>query len=261
MSRISELLNSIEPYKKILRNHPINSYITSHEHLSVFMQHHVFAVWDFMSLVKKLQVELTSVDSLWFPKSTGEIRYLINEIVLGEESDIDPNGGYICHFDLYLRAMNELTIVPSPALIAFKQYGSIDAFLTALPSYNLPKSVCEFLTFTFTSILNGKIEEIAAIFTFGREDLIPEMFKLILNQFQNDSPHRIKTFKYYLERHIEVDGGHHSKLAIQMISQLCQDDSEAWARATDAAINSLKTRIKLWDGIVDVKIKRVPILQ
>ena len=130
MSHLIELQKSIEPFKKILRNHPINSYIISHEHLSLFMQNHVFAVWDFMSLVKKLQVELTSVDALWFPKGSGETRFLINEIVLGEESDIDPNGGYICHFDLYLRAMDELAIMPPPALSAFKQFKSVEEFNT-----------------------------------------------------------------------------------------------------------------------------------
>jgi len=253
MSHLIELQKSIEPYKKVLRNHPINSYIISHEHLSVFMQHHIFAVWDFMSLVKKLQVELTSVDSIWFPKGSGETRYLINEIVLGEESDIDPNGGYISHFDLYLRAMDELAIMVPPALSTFKQFKSVEEFLIALPSFNLPQSINDFLTFTFSSILNGKIEEIAAIFTFGREDLIPEMFQLILNQLRVQSPDKVKTLTYYLERHIEVDGGHHSQLATSMVSQLCQDDPKAWKRATNAAVNSLQARIKLWDGIVAAK--------
>jgi hypothetical protein len=214
------------------------------------MQNHVFAVWDFMSLVKKLQVELTSVDPLWFPKGSAETRYLINEIVLGEESDIDPEGGYISHFDLYIRAMDELTIMLPPALMSFKQYKSIEEFLLALPSFNLPESIHEFLTFTFSSILHGTIEEIAAIFTFGREDLIPDMFQLILDQLRNQSPDKVKTLTYYLERHIEVDGGHHSHLATSMVSQLCQDDPNAWNRATEAAIGSLKARIKLWDGIV-----------
>ena len=254
MSQLIELQKSIEPFKKILRNHPINSYIISQEHLSLFMQHHIFAVWDFMSLVKKLQVELTSVDSLWFPKGSGETRYLINEIVLGEESDIDPNGGYISHFDLYLRAMDELAIMPPTALKDFKQFKSIEEFLIALPSFNLPQSINEFLTFTFSSILYSETAEIAAIFTFGREDLIPEMFQLILNQLRLQSPDKVKTLTYYLERHIEVDGGHHSQLAISMVSQLCQDDPKAWERATQAAINSLKARIKLWDGIVAAKI-------
>jgi len=254
MSNLIELQKSIEPFKKILRNHPINTYILTHEHLSLFMRHHIFAVWDFMSLVKKLQVDLTSVDSLWFPKGSGETRYLINEIVLGEESDIDPNGGYISHFDLYLRAMDELVIMPPTALNDFKQFKSIEEFLIALPSFNLPQSINEFLTFTFSSILYGETSEIAAIFTFGREDLIPEMFQLILNQLRLQSPDKVKTLTYYLERHIEVDGGHHSQLALSMVSQLCQDDPKAWDRATHAAINSLKARIKLWDGIVAAKI-------
>jgi hypothetical protein len=252
MSSLIELQNSIEPYRRILRVHPINTFIKSQDHLTVFMQHHVFAVWDFMSLVKKLQVELTSVDPLWFPKGSGEIRYLINEIVLGEESDVDPQGGYICHFDLYVRAMNELSIMPPSALDAFKQYKTIEDFLSALPSFNLPISVSNFLTFTFSSILHGEIEEIASIFTFGREDLIPEMFQLILNNLIF-SPEQVKTLSYYLERHIEIDGGHHSQLAVQMVSELCKNDSEAWARATKAAVNALKLRIELWDGIVNSK--------
>ena len=254
MSHLIELQNSIAPLKKILRNHPINSYIKSHEHLSIFMQNHVFAVWDFMSLVKKLQIELTSVDALWFPKGSAETRFLINEIVLGEESDLDPEGGYISHFDLYVRAMNELSIMIPPALLDFKQFKSIEEFLMALPSYHLPDSIYEFLTFTFSSILHGSIEETAAIFTFGREDLIPEMFQLILNQLSIQSPEKVKTLTYYLERHIEIDGDHHSHLAISMVSQLCQNDPIAWQRATQAAIGSLKARIKLWDGIVIAKI-------
>jgi hypothetical protein len=251
MSNLIELQKSIAPFKNILRNHPINSYIQSHEQLTIFMQHHIFAVWDFMSLVKKLQVELTSVDALWFPKGSAETRFLINEIVLGEESDIDPEGGYISHFDLYIRAMTELSILVPTSLMEFKQFKSVEEFLRALPSYNLPESIHEFLTFTFSSILHGSIEEIAAIFTFGREDLIPDMFQLILNQLRLQSPDKIKTLTYYLERHIEVDGDHHSHLAISMVSQLCQDNPKAWERATQAAIRSLEARIKLWDGIVN----------
>jgi hypothetical protein len=141
-----------------------------------------------------------------------------------------------------------------PALNAFKQFKSIEEFLIGLPSFNLPASITEFLTFTFSSILNATTEEIAAIFTFGREDLIPEMFQLILNQLSLQSPEKVKTLTYYLERHIEVDGDHHSHLAVSMVSQLCQDDSRAWDRATKAAVNSLQARIKLWDGIVAEKL-------
>jgi len=253
MSNLIELQKSIAPLKNILRSHPINSYIKSHEHLTIFMQNHIFAVWDFMSLVKKLQIELTCVDALWFPKGSAETRYLINEIVLGEESDIDPAGGYISHFDLYIRAMKELSIMVPPSLMEFKKIKSVEEFLIALPSHNLPESIHEFLTFTFSSILHGSIEEIAAIFTFGREDLIPDMFQLILNQLRLQSPDRIKTLTYYLERHIEVDGDHHSHLAISMVSQLCQDNPKAWERATQAAIRSLEARIKLWDGIVNAQ--------
>ena len=119
-----------------------------------------------MSLVKKLQQEFTSVDVPWNPKGPAEVRYLINEIVLGEESDVDQNGVYISHFELYLRAIEELSFLPSPFLHELRSYANLDELLLAIPKATIPESVKTFLTFTFSSIQNKSIEEIAAIFTF-----------------------------------------------------------------------------------------------
>jgi hypothetical protein len=250
MNSIIDLQKAIEPYQKALLNHPINGYITSPSTLANFMQHHVFAVWDFMSLVKKLQIELTSVEQPWVPKGSAEVRFLINEIVLGEESDVDQFGEYTSHFELYLRAMHELGIVEFPELAQLTQVKSIGELVDLIPSLTIPETVKEFITFTFTAIQNRPIEEIAAIFTFGREDLIPGMFQLIVDQLKQDSPDKIETLVYYLERHIEVDGGHHSLLAYRMMEELCGNDSTKWARATQASIDSLIVRKRLWDGIV-----------
>lgn len=251
MKPIEKLESRLAPFKEILFNHPINQFLQSSSDLELFMQHHVFAVWDFMSLVKKLQVELTCTDQPWVPNGKAEIRYLINEIVLGEESDVDQHGQYTSHFELYLKAMEELSIMPSPTLHAFTKIRSIDELILAIPSYQIPESVKQFLTFTFTSIQTKSIEEIASIFTFGREDLIPGMFQKIVDQIKLDRPDKVQTLVYYLERHIEVDGGHHAHLAHRMMEYLCQDDSNAWERATLAAEEALRFRIILWDGIVN----------
>jgi hypothetical protein len=253
MSQINSLREQIKPYQKALYEHSINSFIKSQSDLALFMQHHVFAVWDFMSLVKKLQAELTCVSQPWVPKGSAEVRFLINEIVLGEESDVDQHGVIISHFELYLRAMKELSIEASPILGDFLQATSIEEILQKVTASSVAPSIKQFLTFTFESINNRPIEEIAAIFTFGREDLIPGMFQLIVDQLKQDAPNQVETLVYYLERHIEVDGDHHSQLAYQMMEELCGTDSDKWQRATNAAIESLQVRKVLWDGIVTMR--------
>jgi hypothetical protein len=250
MNSLVALKKAIEPHQQALLTHPINSYIQSPSELANFMQHHVFAVWDFMSLVKKLQKELTSVDQPWVPKGSPEVRFLINEIVLGEESDVDQHGEYTSHFELYLRAMRELGIEVLPAMNQLTHCTSIENVLEIIPTLAVPDSVREFLKFTFESIQNRPIEEVAAIFTFGREDLIPGMFQLIVDQLKQDAPAKIETLVYYLERHIEVDGDHHSQLAYRMMEELCGEDTDKWSRATQAAIESLQVRKQLWDGVV-----------
>src|ERR1700760_2966336 len=103
--RIERLKAGIEPLRKQLIEHPLYKHINSLNELSVFMEHHVFAVWDFMSLLKALQQKLTCTTLPWMPAGNANTRYLINEIVTGEESDIDEYGNRTSHFELYLKAM------------------------------------------------------------------------------------------------------------------------------------------------------------
>ncbi|MEK6547987.1 MAG: DUF3050 domain-containing protein [Bacteroidota bacterium] len=250
MSPINSLREQIKPYQQALYQHSINSFIQTPSDLAVFMQHHVFAVWDFMSLVKKLQAELTCITQPWVPKGSADVRFLINEIVLGEESDVDQNGHVTSHFELYLRAMQELSIEVPPILNTFLQAQTVDEVIQRISNSALDASLKHFLSFTFEAISKRPIEEIAAIFTFGREDLIPGMFQKIVDQLKQDAPAQIETLVYYLERHIEIDGDHHSQLAYRMMEELCGDDVEKWSRATTAAIESLQVRKRLWDGIV-----------
>lgn len=247
--RIEHLKQAIEPLRQEIINHKVYSVIEDQEDLRIFMEHHVFAVWDFMSLLKTLQNNLTCTSVPWFPKGSADTRFLINEIVVGEESDIDQNGDRKSHFELYLEAMEQCganTEVIKSFTSVLKQTGS---FEEAYRAAAVPDAARHFVDFTFDIIRTNKPYLQSAIFTFGREDLIPGMFMSIINDMHNDSPGDISIFKYYLERHIEVDGDHHSNLALEMTAQLCGDNDLYWQEAEQATRKSLQQRIQLWNGV------------
>jgi hypothetical protein len=237
-------------------NHKVYSVINNIDDLKIFMEFHIFAVWDFMSLLKALQNNLTCTSIPWFPKGSADNRHLINEIVVGEESDIDNLGNRKSHFELYIEAMQQCgadTSTIENFINVLKGTGDFDKAFTISKT---PIAAQQFVDFTFKIIASNKDYLQAAIFTFGREDLIPGMFISIINDIDNKFPDSISIFKYYLERHIEVDGDHHSNLALQMTSNLCNDNEQFWIEAEQATIESLQKRIDLWNGAY-TKIKEV----
>jgi hypothetical protein len=106
--RKGTLIRNIEHERRMLMAHPVYTSIRSVDELRIFMQHHAFAVWDFMSLLKALQKALSCVDVPWIPAGHPNTRRLINEIVMTEETDEDGLGGFISHFELYLDAMRQV---------------------------------------------------------------------------------------------------------------------------------------------------------
>jgi len=212
------------------------------------MQYHVYAVWDFMSLLKTLQNQLTCTSVPWFPKGDADTRFLINEIVVGEEADVDPAGIRKSHFELYLDAMKQCGANTTPIEGFINALKSTGDFNQAFNLSDTPQAAREFVNYTFSIIESQKAYLQSAIFTFGREDLIPGMFISIVNDIHKTFPDSISVFKYYLERHIEIDGDHHSHLALQMTSNLCGTNKIFWEEAEKATIESLRKRIQLWDG-------------
>jgi hypothetical protein len=215
-----------------------------------FMEHHVFAVWDFMSLLKVLQQKLTCTTIPWMPVGNANTRYLINEIVTGEESDTDENGNRTSHFELYLRSMQQTggdTRIINAFLRSINAGNSIN---NALSTNDVPPSAQEFVQHTFKVINETQPHIQAAVFTFGREDLIPDLFISMVKTIGESFPGKVDLLIYYLERHIEVDGDHHSQLAYQMTADLCGEDDAKWEEATVAVKEALQARINLWDGIL-----------
>ena len=247
--QIEKIKEKIEPFRQEIINHKVYSAIKGIDDLKVFMQYHVYAVWDFMSILKSLQNNLTCTTVPWFPAGSADTRFLINEIVAGEESDVDLEGKRKSHFELYLDAMNQCGSDTS----------RIDTFVKALKdtgdlnlSYEksrTPKEASQFVDFTFKVIESQKPHLQSAVFTFGREDLIPAMFLSIIDEIQKTFPENLSIFKYYIERHIEVDGGHHSHLALQMTANLCENNKEYWQEVEKITIEALKQRVQLWNGV------------
>jgi hypothetical protein len=212
------------------------------------MQMHVFAVWDFMSLVKRLQNELTSNSLPWIPPHSAHLARFANEVVLGEETDFGPDGKPISHFELYLRAMDEIG-ADTTEIRGFMAQVALGARLEdTLEDLSIPPGVRDFVTETLGCAIHGSLVEVASFFFFGREDVVPEMFGRLLRLWGNakaEVPH----FVYYLERHIELDGGSHGPWAQEMLTTLAGHRESNWQKATSAAKRAITSRIRFWDSV------------
>jgi hypothetical protein len=251
MTDIDRLREALAPLRQQLLNHRLYGRLHSLEAMHVFMQHHVFAVWDFMSLLKSLQRELTCLDVPWRPSPSRTGSRLINEITLGEESDDDGQGGFASHFELYLSAMQQAGANTSSinSVIASLEAGATRA--AALAAASTPSSVSDFVETTFGIIEEGGVCAVASAFTFGREDLLPDVFQEIVATINSNSDGRLDRFEFYLQRHIELDGDHHGGMAQQLVEELCGDDVNRWNSARTAAVRCLEARLQLWDTIAD----------
>ena len=250
--RLLSLQRRMHSVRNEVIGHPLYAQLRSVEDVQVFMEHHVFAVWDFMSLLKTLQAALTSVETAWVPTRHKAARRLINEIVLGEESDVDPFGQPASHYELYLDAMRQAGANTRP-VVHFIQTLQRGFSLRDVLRYNtaeVPEAQLAFLRATERIIKRGKLHEIMASFTFGREDLSPDMFTELVRELHHNHPGTFDAFVYYLDRHIELDGDEHGPAALRMMHAVCGDDDAKWAEAEDTVVEALAARRALWDAIL-----------
>ncbi len=227
--------------QQLLTHHSVYGTFNKLEAIKHFMRFHVFAVWDFMSLLKSLQREMTCVNVPWKPSQyPPEMVRLINQIVLGEESDLDQHGCAISHFELYLKAMEEVGASTA----------EIKTFLKTLDLNDIPEGAREFVKHNLNIAEHGHIVEVAASFFYGREKLIPEMFQTIVDTLKNENVHA-PTLIYYLERHIEVDSGEHGPLALKCLDYLTGENEVLKQLAFKAGADALDMRHKLWDDVLN----------
>jgi hypothetical protein len=244
---IERLKDAVEPARQKVISHPLYHELKTKEAVVTFMEHHVFAVWDFMSLLKTLQRGLTCVEVPWVPTGPMVSRRLINDITLVEESD-ERDGGFISHFELYLEGMRQAGADTSRIDTFIDLLRSGKPVQASLPEADVPRASAEFVTVTWDFISDAPVHCQAAAFAFGREDLIPDMFDQVaaLNGESGD----LSVFVDYLRRHIQVDSEEHTPMAMQMLVDLCGDDSTKWAQCEDTVNLALAARLRLWDGIL-----------
>jgi len=229
--------------------HPIYSAVATMDDLHQFMQVHIFAVWDFMSLVKRLQAILTCIQIPWLPPEDESTARLINDIVLSEESDIDRAGDPASHLTLYLTAMREVgasSRMFDTFLDHMRRGMALDASFEAA---QVPRYVRRFVHSNIRLAQQGHAEEVAGNFLFSREDAIPKMFRTLLARWDipaTDAPNMV----YYLERHIALDSEQHGPEALSILEKVIGGDRDRFLRAQHSAFQALRARIHLWDGLL-----------
>lgn len=243
------LLGSTRSLRDQVASHEVYGFLKTPAEIRVFMENHVFAVWDFMVLLKSLQNALTSTRVLWLPQGDPLSRRLINEIVLDEESDADGRGAYLSHFELYLEAMEECGAEKVPIQKFMKEIQKGEPVGKALRNAGVPDPARDFVEATWSIAESRSHHRIAAAFAIGREEIIPEVFQIVVENIQERFPGRMVRFAYYLERHVNIDKERHWPLAMRMIRVLCGDDDSRWHQAAEAARQALSARVALWDGI------------
>lgn len=255
MDRWDQLVDAVEPHRRRVLDHEVYKELTDVTALRTFVEHHVWAVWDFMSLLTALQRAVTCTTVPWTPAATDSAaQRFVNEIKLGEESDAHPDGGWTSHFGLYLAAMQEIGASTDAVTVTTSALGFVpDADVPALArAVGAPPGAARFVDCTLRCATRGTLPEIAAAFALGREQLIPDLFRPLLDL------HGYRLLSVYLERHVELDGDEHGPLAHRLVQVVCGDDPAAWTAAETAAIGAVAARHRLWnDTLHEIRTGRV----
>ena len=238
----------IEEMNQKLAFHDLYKDVWTEHGIKTFMKYHVFCVWDFQSLAKKVQYVCSPPKFPWMPGVAPELRRLINEVILEEETDVDPtNGSYCSHYELYIKAMNKC----GADLSLHNDYMKsliLDGDVFEANKL-LPKPLRDFLDFGFKLIFEGEAHEICAVFAKGRETLIPAMFEGLISQLNDEMPGKWELFHYYLNRHIEIDGGEHGPASETLYKYFCKTNQHR-VQAEKAVYEALSLRDSLWSFIL-----------
>jgi hypothetical protein len=232
-----------------LRNHELFYSVSTIEDLRIYMKYQVWCVWDFMALVKSIQLGIVPPAIIWTPPKDASLGAYIYEILLTEETDINETAtGRSSHFETYLRAMDQVGADTTQILRFMELLSSGTPFLTAIQTIQIPTQAKSFVQTTL-SHAHSELHIAVAAFCLTREGIIPDMFTTFLGNFQLEL--NISTFKWYMNRHIVIDNDSHGPLSAKLFKTVVGTDPERLAEALDAALVALDARKALLDAILD----------
>lgn len=250
-----ELYEMLQKMQIKLQGHQIYHSIITPSDLKTFMEHHVFAVWDFMSLVKRLQRDLTSTNLVWESKEYKVATRMINEIILGEESDDITDEGYISHFELYKKAMNEVNAEKKQINCltdSLKQYHEPNKILKYLSTQTCTnEDVKKFISETFKVIIDKSTSFNLGYFYYGREHAIPPMFQKLHDSICVNRNTPCPNMKKYLIRHIQVDSESHAPMSEIMMKEVSNGDETEEKEMIIGGIYAIENRIDFWTNILN----------
>lgn len=254
---INQLTVEIQAKVDDIRNHGLYKEISDISQLQFFMEQHVFAVWDFMCLLKELHNRLVSTRAPWFPPKDAMGANLISSILVEEEGDLAEDGvTYISHYDLYLESMKKIGANTNSINSFLEKVREGLAIGTALQSTSILPSTRNFVESTF-SFFTMKTHELAAAFVYGREALTTEMFIPLVKQLRGANlGSSLNTLIYYLERHIQLDSDEHFPKALQLLSNLIGEDEVKWRETKVAALHALDARKQFLSGVQAELVKK-----
>lgn len=253
MANINTVNQRLAPLIQRIQSHPLYAEIHSIAHLRIFMEHHVFAVYDFMCLLKELHRRIVSTQAPWFPPKDAYSARLINQILVDEEGDLSENGiNYVSHFELYLSAMRKIDADTQRITVFLQRLHGGETVDAALKALHLPEVVQHFVKTTF-SFFQLETHQIAAAFVYGREAITPLLFTPLLNRLERsltgEEKVSVQTVYYYFQRHIELDGDDHFPRALQMLKNIAGDEPEKWQTIQASAELALHARLNFLTGI------------
>ncbi|MGA9174798.1 MAG: DUF3050 domain-containing protein [Thermoactinomyces sp.] len=246
-------IESIQTARKEILSHPLLSHLHKSECVRIFMKHHIFVVWVYMSLLKKLQQSFTCVSLPWMPRPNSLFARFLNELAIWEETDKDGKGNYASHFEILSQAMEEMKADTEPIQTYLQMLQAGYHPIESLFQSEIPPSVADFVKHNLGLALNGQLHEVASAFYYGYEYLVPELYALLSKSFSKAPVSERLT--YYLNRHTQIKSNKRAPLAENLLLTLCEEDPVKIAQAEKAAQSTLEVWHGLLDGIM-AEIKR-----
>ena len=197
--------------------------------------------------------EITAASDRLCPDPLGAAVRLINEIVLGEETDGIRPGVFVSHYDLYLAAMEgwmrifgRFGVLSDPSATGL----SAERALNPLPISDTTKN----FVLTTLSLAEGAPHQVATAFLMRREAIIPSMFEQILSHQNTTEDFSYEWLVYYLDRHNELDAEEHGSMVAELLRVLCGDDAQRWRETLEIPRQAIEVRVQLWSGVAEISL-------